>query len=364
MKILVLDAVATPDSGGVYTVLQDFYRDACLKKNIDFIFIVGSDNLLEPQDNVKIIVNQKIRQNYFYRVCFDFVFGSRYVRQFHADIVLSFQNTGIIALNIPQLVYVHQPIAFQRTIHFSPFKSSERKMFFYQYVVGSVVKTNLFLLRHAEIVVQTKWMQDAIGRISNNPIRILKPKIDAINNELILTSAQHLKSKYLFYPSTAMIYKNHSLIVNAYAQMSSNFKVAFPLKLTITKKEYVNMYGNPLDDTGIEFLGRIQRKKVLDILAQSTLIFPSKLETLGLPLLEAATLGRPIIALKTSPNVETVGSYQNVRWFDGDSVGAVAKLLKESEDFKFFKKDPIVSDQANASGWSNLIKELESFSKK
>ncbi|MDI4583618.1 glycosyltransferase [Oenococcus oeni] len=361
MRVLILDAVVKPNSGGVYTVLKDFYNDALKRKDIDFVFIVGKNNILERQENVEIVLNRRIQKNYLYRVFFDFFFGRKYIEKFDPDVVLSFQNTGVLHLNIPQVVYVHQPISFQKTYHFSLFKSSERKMFFYQYIVGTVLKINLFLLKRSEIIVQTKWMKRAVGRISRAQIKIFKPKIDVIDKELLLKSIENSKSKYLFYPSTAMVYKNHLTLVEAYSKLNSEFKKRMPLKLTITRDEYTRMFGEPSNDIGIEFLGRIPRRKVLELLAVSSLVFPSKLETLGLPLLEAKELGRPIVASKTSPNMETVGSYENVKWFDPDSVPSVIEALQEAS-VSTSKVQKKFNKNSKNNGWDNLINELETYS--
>jgi glycosyltransferase involved in cell wall biosynthesis len=57
------------------------------------------------------------------------------------------------------------------------------------------------------------------------------------------------------------------------------------------------------------------------------LLFPSKLETWGLPITEFKTTGKLILAAELPYAHETVGTYQNVSFFDVNSPEALADLM-------------------------------------
>ena len=57
------------------------------------------------------------------------------------------------------------------------------------------------------------------------------------------------------------------------------------------------------------------REQMAQRYSESILLFPSYLETVGLPLLEAKQYGAPIIASDCAYAHETVGEYENVSYF-------------------------------------------------
>ena len=60
---------------------------------------------------------------------------------------------------------------------------------------------------------------------------------------------------------------------------------------------------------------------------KSVLLFPSYIETFGLPLLEAKTIGSPIIASDTPFSKEITSNYNNVNYFDYSDEIKLAKLM-------------------------------------
>jgi len=88
--------------------------------------------------------------------------------------------------------------------------------------------------------------------------------------------------------------------------------------------------------SGVEYLGFVSEKKLSSIYAQAyCLIFPSKYEGFGLPLLEAISLGTPVIASNIPVFQEMKNS--NIMLFDADSSSQLCECLWE--DFIFNKED-------------------------
>ena len=57
------------------------------------------------------------------------------------------------------------------------------------------------------------------------------------------------------------------------------------------------------------------------------MIFPSKLETWGLPITEFKETGRPILLADMPYAHETIGTYDRVAWFPADDANSLAKLM-------------------------------------
>jgi len=71
-------------------------------------------------------------------------------------------------------------------------------------------------------------------------------------------------------------------------------------------------------------------------------IFPSKLETWGLPITEAKELKKPLILSDLSYAHETLGNYEKVLFFNPDSAQELAKkmeliILNNSSEIKYEK---------------------------
>ena len=113
MRIVVNDIAAS--TGGALTVLRDFYN--CVKENDrenEWVFLLG-DHLLEETENIKIRILKDVKASGIKKLCFDFFTGRKYIRSLNPDVVISLQNIITFGLKVPQLVYIHQSIPFQKT---------------------------------------------------------------------------------------------------------------------------------------------------------------------------------------------------------------------------------------------------------
>lgn len=93
----------------------------------------------------------------------------------------------------------------------------------------------------------------------------------------------------LFYPASFLPHKNHSLLNYSLVR---EFLASHDVKiyLTITDHDMIFAAGN------IVLLGRIPREECMQYLQRSSaLLFLSSFESLGLPLIEAAEIAKPII---------------------------------------------------------------------
>ena len=78
------------------------------------------------------------------------------------------------------------------------------------------------------------------------------------------------------------------------------------------------------------FIGKLTREQVFGYYqAMDCLLFPSKLETWGLPLSEAKGFDKPILAANLPYAKETVGNYEKVSFFDVENPNELTLLMSE-----------------------------------
>ena len=134
-----------------------------------------------------------------------------------------------------------------------------------------------------------------------------------------------------FYPAFPRIFKNHEVLCRAIEYLAPEVKDKVRLVFTIHGDE--NLYARSLKlrfgrIPQIQFVGHLSYSQTQEILSQSSgLLFPSKLETWGLPLTEGKHMGKPIIAADLEYAKETVGDYGEVAFVDPDDPKAWAKAI-------------------------------------
>lgn len=333
MNIVINDVAVKKNSGGVYTILREVYESAKKDTKNTYFFILG-DHLFEESQNVHIIVRPDLQKKYLKRILFDFGFEKQEVLKYNPDIVVSLQNIAMLRLkNVTQYVYLHQPLPFQRSFFFNPWKKKERKLSFYQFLVGFVIKLSFLLNKRAIVIVQSNWLKnELITRKLRNKEKIIvsQPKIDD-NIRLITTQKSADKKIIFFYPSTAMLYKNHKIVVESLKYLTSQQRNRIVIYFTLDESEYNSIVGIEKPEE-IILLGRIEHNEVIKMLSKSVLLFPSSVETFGLPILEAKMLSRLILVNDIEVLKETVGFYNRVKYFDGKDAKSLANAIIDTID--------------------------------
>tara|TARA_B110000503_G_C7136855_1_gene409192 strand:- start:892 stop:1935 length:1044 start_codon:yes stop_codon:yes gene_type:complete len=103
-----------------------------------------------------------------------------------------------------------------------------------------------------------------------------------------------VKNKY-FYPASYVGHKNHLNLLEAFMILESK-NIECELYLTIASRDFDNLKKR-YNLSNVYNLGEISREEVFTFYDEvSALLFPSKAETFGIPLIEAAALDVPILA--------------------------------------------------------------------
>lgn len=333
MKNIIVNATALK-SGGALTILKQFIS-SITDGNKYIIFIDSSVNLDIDKSNVQLI--ETYNNSAVKRLYWDYFGLKKWLdnNKVKVDIAISLQNTNFrVGEKIPNYIYYHQPIPFYNN-KWSFFKKKERSLFLYRYIYPLFVKS--LINPRTEFFVQLEYIKNGFCKrfkIDEKRVHVVFPNVTLpIINENSKIDLSNEKIN-LFYPATSIFYKNHNIIFKALSLLP---KDKYTLYLTCKEDEFDE---NLIKDIDIKFLGSIPFEKVISYYVSSdALLFPSYIETFGLPLIEAAFCGLPIIASDLPYSREVLNGYNGVEYIDYNNpklwADAISKLEKNKKYLPF-----------------------------
>lgn len=324
MRILVYDVAA--DSGGAATVLKSFYEEFCQDRENEYVFVLSVFELPETK-HIRVLNYPWIKKSPLHRLYFDQIRARRLVRQYQADQVLSLQNIELPHAGVPQVVYEHNALPFSE--HRFRFREAFRP-WFTQQVLGRMMKRSI---RRAEkVLVQTNWMKQEIVRqcrISPEKVEVKFPPVEMIKTAPWKMDAAN---PVFFYPSNASAYKNHKTFLRACRMLKKKGYENYQVVWTVTGDENRDIRALREEAENwklpIMFRGPMARQELFEQYASSVLVFPSYIETIGLPLLEARSTGAWIAAADCLYAREMVGDYERAEFFEPFDAGGWYRFMK------------------------------------
>ena len=322
--------VAAEDGGGLF-VLNNFYQDVLTFGNKDFEwYFIVSTNEIKETDRVRVLCYPEVKTSWIARLEFEYVRIPKIFKELNPDFIISLQNMPINRCGVRQFVYLHQSLQFLHK-KFSLLKSEECSLAIRQKFISAFIKNAMPKAEH--IFVQTQWIKDATvewlkrdeKEISIVPVSL---NIDGIN----IKRYSGALSRVFFYPARAEIYKNHQAIIDACYVLKSKGINDYQVILTIEKdmSSYANRIIEQTKDLPIQCIGTVSYEKIWDYYSQSILLFPSYLETCGLPLLEAKAACARIIASDMPFSHEALDDYPNVEFFPYDNPKVLADRMEQA----------------------------------
>ncbi|MDP3444100.1 MAG: glycosyltransferase, partial [Ignavibacteria bacterium] len=280
MRIMVFDVPA--ESGGALSILNEFYNKYKDDLANDYIFVVSKPEL-EDTSNIKVLCFPWIKNSWFHRLFFDHFIAPKLVKKFKVNKVFSYHNIKIPYTKVPQSIYVHNALPIDEN-RFSIFEN--KLLWVYQNILSrgifkSIKKAN-------KVIVQTEWMKEACIerlKIDRNKIEVMPPKINIEVKRYFKPTKKSLST--FFYPASGIVFKNHKIIIEASIKLKEqsikNYCVIFTLNGD-ENKHIAQLYKEVKEhELPVEFIGSLLREEVFDYYTRSILIFPSYIETVGLP---------------------------------------------------------------------------------
>lgn len=347
VRIVVNDIAAS--EGGAISILKSLYQYILEADDINEWFFLLSGMYIKETKNVHVLLFKKEKKSRIRRLMFDNVYGGKIINDLNPDVVFYLQNTLVKGVKAKQVMYMDQPIPFQNVYNFSFFDKEQRPYAVYQYLIGKLIKS---ACRNSDkIIVQTKWIRDAIAEKCN----IKKEKIVIIPPEIIrvpfFSDENEFDKKCFFYPASGAYYKNHICISKAMDILENEGINDICVGVTIDKNNKLN--------NKIKFYGKMDHKDVMRHLKKSTLLFPSYIETYGLPLVEARMLETIILAADTSFSHELLDGYDNAYFFDPFIPESLSRLMKKIRLGEISKKKITNEIPIHINSWKLVVDSLE-----
>lgn len=313
--VLICDMHAS--ESGALAILTDLYHQICAykDKSVTWVMVVSTPKF-QPQGNIIVERYPWVKRNWGFRYYFDTVTIRRILTKYRPDQVISLQNKGIPFRKGRQTVYLHQALFL--TDHRMDIRRDGKRLWFYQNMMSKAV---FHSLRKADvIVVQTRWMKEAlIKKAAIRPERIVVQHPDITCNCIGQYKATPENRRRFFYPAIGVSYKNHMTLLKAMKYAQDMGLRDYELILTVSPMEnaYTQMLFAYAKEQGLNvcFDGQLPRERVFKMYTRSTLVFPSYVESFGMPLLEARLSGAPVIASDTSFCREVLSGYEKADFF-------------------------------------------------
>ncbi len=369
-KIIVLSAINFFE-GGPLSVLKDclqYIESSNHFSEYTIIALIHRKQILSEgkYQRVKFIEFPLSRKSYLFRLFYEYCYFKRLSKRFRPSFWFSLHDISPNVGNIPQAVYCHNPSPFN-TINLDDLLIQPTQFFFrlfYKFIYKLNIKKNV------KVVVQQHWIAEKFSEMFGlecSKILVSKPEVSISQNLQKNTILQNTKDdKVFFFPTLARPFKNIELICKAVEILNERMLLNFRVIITIDGSEnrysrkIITEYGSLKN---LHFIGFKKRHEIFDLYRETDcLLFPSKLETWGLPLSEFMNFNRPIFVSDLPYAYETLGNYKKAFYFDPFEeiilANAMEQLVKNHDTFKYndFREIKKVHDEVNS--WEELFNKL------
>lgn len=319
--------------GGPWTVLNDAIDNLAEYKKDYLIIVIVFKKLEKNYKNVINLICKDSKKSWIHRLFYEkykFMQLSKSITN-EIDVWISMHDITPIVKAKKLITYYHNPSPFWKPRVYQMFLSPVTTLFMLFYF--KVCQLNIS--RNYALIVQQIWIKKKfIKKFPNLNIVVSKP----ISNKAESLSVRGVKdlSKYnelfvkpfLLCPTTPRVFKN----IETAIQATKNLK---KYNLLITVKGNENIYTKYLKliyskIKNVSFIGHVE-KEVLEILYKKAdaIIFPSQLETWGLPITESIKFNKLIFVPDLDYSRETCGDYDRAIFFNSGSSNSLKDKLSK-----------------------------------
>ncbi len=362
MKTIVISGINLFEGGplSVYKDCLNSLINSGFNKKYKIICFVHKKILFnEFNEIIEIIELPKSRDSYLYRLYYEYVYFNSYSKRNKIYLWLSLHDITPSVKVDHLYTYCHNPTPFLKAeiknIKYS--KTNFLFALFYKYLYQINIKKN------DAIIVQQDWLRDAFKKmykVSN--VIVSRPNVES-TQKITNVHVNSKRTKFLF-PSYPRFFKNFELICDACEILKKNNIEAFDVYLTLdgTENNYSKiLYKKYCHLSNIKWIGIQKRDALFNLYAEvDCLIFPSKLETWGLPISEFKMTEKPIFIPNLAYAHETIGTYEKVCFFSPSDPSSLSELmqnevLNKNTYIPCKHKEPI---EPFARSWESLFQKI------
>lgn len=361
-KIIVISAVNLIE-GGPLTILQKCLDTLSTdtSNNFSVIAIVHEIELCK-YPNITYIQIPWAKKSWLHRLYFEYVYSKKISKNIRPYIWFSLHDiTPNVEAEI-RAVYCHNSTPFYYP-SISDVKYNYKECLFslfYKYLYQINIHKNDF------VVVQQDWLKNAFMKMFNlkeEKFIVAKP-VEELKNAPVVTNRKQNQYQF-FFPAFPRSFKNFEVICKACCILENEGIVGFEIILTLDGSE--NPYAKHICKNynhlkNISFVGLLSKENVFAQYEKvDCLIFPSKLETWGLPVSEFSIFNKPILISDLLYAHETAAGANKVCFFNPDNPEELATRMKEliCGDLSLFIPVPAIqSNDFTVMSWNDLFDKL------
>lgn len=361
-KTLVISAVNFSE-GGALTVLKDLLT-ALQKRNtanFNIIALVHSKSYFPSFSKVTFLEFGWVKKSWLYRFYFEYFLSKKISLKYRPDAWVCLHDMTANVVCPKRYAYCHNPSMF--------FNGSPRtflydfKFFIFRYFYYFLYRINIY--KNSWVFVQQNWIRSEFNKyfptldiaVSQPAVSILPPGKELSNHK------KNNKKIIVFYPSLPRAFKNFEVAIKAFNNLDKRGFKESEICLLLTIDGTENRYAKKIFSMGkknklIKFIGLQTKEKINKLYDNSSiLLFPSFLETWGLPITEAKTFNKPLLVADLPYAYETVGTYNKTVFFNPYSSDELTKLLiKFSEStLEFVKTETKKYNQPFLESWDETV---------
>lgn len=321
INILVLDVAA--ESSGALTILNEFYAEFSTDSE-NMYFLCVSKVELESNLSVKILSFPWVKRSWFHRLWFELVTVRSLIKRYAVGEVYSLQNV------LPPRIKQDKKLYLQLTLPFTDHKFNLLKepiFWVYQHIIGRMIKMSA---RSAnKVIVQTEWFKNKLAQSCKIPLERIIVKRPTVKVDNLQLFDDGKWNHVFFYPATPQSYKNHFTLLKAMDLLRVGGVCDYKVVLTLHQNELPNncrVYFERNKDN-LQFLGSIPYDEAMAYYSQSVLVFPSLIESFGLPLIEASACKAPVLVADEEYSREILESYDKCWFFDALNAKELSILM-------------------------------------
>ena len=366
MKTIVVSAVNL-NVGGTLTILRDclqYLSEFAEKENCRVVALVYKKELAD-YPNIEYIEMQWPKKAWIMRLWCEYVTMHKISKRLSPiSLWLSLHDTTPNVEAERRAVYCHNPFPFYRwkvrEWLFSP------KVVLFSLFSKYAYQINIH--RNMNVIVQQQWIRKEFIRLfhlDEKQIIIAAPEYKPINQKV---TEEHPQKEYSFlFASSPNSHKNFECLCEA-ARLLQRKLPDYGFKVYITIQGNENNYAKWLykhwgrSTSCLHFIGFQKREELYAYYQQcDCLVFPSKVETWGLPISEFAAWEKPMLLADLPYAYETAAGSAQLAFFNPEKpeelAGLMEKLIRRDQSFltsivKEEKKAP------KADSWDELFKIL------
>lgn len=329
-KTIVVSAVNLVE-GGTLTILRDclaYLSILALKENYHVVALVFKRELAD-YPNIEYVENQWPKKRWVNRLWFEYVSAKKISKQLGpVHLWLSLHDTTPNVVAERRAVYCHNPFPFYKWKWREWFLTP--KIVLFAIFSKSIYKRSI--TKNNYVIVQQEWIREAFLRmfsLQTKQIIVALPDRPSIDETPDLSN--HEENYNFVYAASPNSHKNFECLTEATRILQARGIKGFQVNITINGEE--NAYAQWLHKqwggvVNLNFTGFMTRERLFNFYAKShCLVFPSKVETWGLPITEFGVFDKPMLLADLPYAYETAAGCNHVAFFDPDNPQELAKLM-------------------------------------